>query len=246
MMAARNVHVRVGGKSILTDVSVSVRPGEVSTLLGPNGAGKSTLLRCLSGVVRPDRGDVVLDGRPLADYSLTGLARRRAVLSQSNPVNFPFTAYEIVMMGRNPYFSRHCGANDRRIVGQVLRRVDADSLKDRVFQELSGGEQQRVQVARVLAQVWETERPYLFMDEPTVALDLKHQHQTLQLVRVLAEEKGWAVIIVIHDLHLAKRYGDNAVFMKHGRIYDHGAVFTILNPENVAEVFEIPRRLATV
>ena len=246
MMAARNVHVRIGGKSILTDVSITARCGQVSTLLGPNGAGKSTLLRCLTGVVRPDRGDVVLDGRPLSDYSLTSLARRRAVLSQSNPVNFPFTAYEIIMMGRNPYFSRHCGANDRRIVNHVLRQVDAYSLKDRVFQELSGGEQQRVQVARVLAQIWETERPYLFMDEPTVALDLKHQHQTLQLVRMLAEEKEWAVIIVIHDLHLAKRYGDNAVFMKHGRIYDHGAVFKILNPENVAEVFEIPRRLSTV
>lgn len=246
MMAAHNVHVRVGDQSILTDVSMTVRSGKVSALLGPNGAGKSTLLRCLTGVIHPDKGSVVLDGRPLPDYSLADLARRRAVLSQSNPVNFPFTAYEIVMMGRNPYFSRHCGPNDRRVVNQVLARTDASALKDRVFQELSGGERQRIQVARVLAQIWETERPYLLLDEPTVALDLKHQHQTLQLVKALAEEKGWAIIIVIHDLHHAKRYGDNAVFMKNGRIYEYGAVGAILNPENIAEVFEIPRRLATV
>lgn len=246
MMEARNIGVEADGHPILKKVCARLQTGEVSVILGPNGAGKSTLLRCLTGALRPHTGEVVLDGRPLSDYGLVDLAKRRAVLSQSAAVTFPFTVDEIVQMGRNPHITKHPGARDLQIIDRILNKVDAYPLKRRVFPTLSGGEQQRVQLARVLAQIWEEEQAYLFLDEPTAALDLKHQHKVLQLVKNMAAEKGWAVVMVLHDLRLAKMYGDHALLMKDGEVVLRDTTAKALVAPNITDIFEIPPELAPV
>ena len=243
MINADNITVRINDKNILKDVDFISSAGEMTFILGPNGAGKSTLLKCLSGILKPNAGQITLDGQALAELSLNNLAKKRAVLSQSNTVDFPFTAVEIVMMGRNPHSNGYHNEKDSEIVDEVLTTVDAYALKNRVFSTLSGGEQQRIQLARVLAQVWGEKDAHLLLDEPTTALDLKHQHQILQCLKTLATEKQWTIIIVIHDLHLAKMYSDHIVFMQNGEVFKHISA-NAFHPENISAVFEISTELA--
>ena len=239
MIAARHVRYRVGGTVILDDVTVTLAPGQVTAVLGPNGAGKSTLLKCLAGALAPTAGRVLLDGRPLAHYSLAALARKRAVLSQTNVVPFPFSVREIVEMGRTPARGRPAGG-DAAVVQEALERVDAWHLRDRLVPTLSGGERQRVHLARVFAQIWDRDDGALLLDEPTAALDLKHQHRVLDLTRTLAEARRLAVCLVLHDLHLALRYADRGVVMKDGRVVACAAIREALTPDIVAGVFEVP------
>ena len=238
MIEAKNISVSIGKKHILEDISVQIENGKVTAILGPNGAGKSTLLKCLTGSQNANSGTIELDGKRLNDYSLNDLSTKRAVLSQSNPISFPFTALEIVMMGRNPYASS--SNEDHEIALKALESVHAIHLKGWVFPTLSGGEQQRVQLARVLAQLWEQENAYLFLDEPTSALDLKHQHQLLSFVSKLSEEKHFAVCIIMHDLNLAMRYANHVILLKDGKLFAEGNTATTLNKGIIEEVFEVP------
>ncbi len=240
MIEAVNVCYRVGATVILDDVRLSIAPGTVTAILGPNGAGKSTLLKCLTGALQPDAGRIVLDGTPLGGYSLAALSRKRAVLSQVSFINFPFSVLEIVMMGRSPYGGSHATGSDAGVVREVLESVDAWHLQQRIFPTLSGGEQQRVHLARVLAQVWDRQHAYLFLDEPTTALDLKHQHQVLGLIRQIAQERNMAICLILHDLNLALQYADQGVLMQDGRVVASGAIREVLTPRNIAAVFEVP------
>jgi iron complex transport system ATP-binding protein len=235
MIEVQNISVSIGTKHILEDISTQIENGKVTAILGPNGAGKTTLLKCLAGTIKPDAGTVTIDEMSLADYSLEALAKKRAVLSQSNPINFPFTAHEIVMMGRNPYGDM---AEDRDIVQEALKSVDAWHLKDRIFPTLSGGEQQRIQLARVLAQIWQKENSYLFLDEPTSALDLKHQHLILSYARNLSRNSS-RVITILHDINLAMAYADQVILLKEGRILAASSVESVLTRENIKAVFEV-------
>lgn len=240
MIEAKQISYRAGNSVILNDVSVTIRPGEITAILGPNGAGKSTLLKCLTAFHRPDSGVVLLEGKPLKDYSLEALSRKRAVLSQSNPISFPFSALDIAMMGRNPYVIKGNSDQDAKVVRAALESVDAWHLKDRIFSTLSGGEQQRIQIARVLSQLWEQENAYLFLDEPTLALDLKHQFQIFDLACKLVNAKTFAICVILHDLNLAMRYADKCVLMKWGKILASGATSDMLTNENIMQVFEVP------
>lgn len=246
MMEARKLSHRFGQNWVLREVSAALAPGRLTAILGPNGAGKTSLLRCLAGALTPSHGGVWLDGAPLAHYGLRALARKRAVLSQSVPIAFPFTAREIVLMGRNPYDADASPGTDAAIAEQALRSMDVWDLRARIFPTLSGGEQQRVQLARVLAQVWEQERAYLLLDEPTSALDLKHQHHVLDALRRLARERHYAVGLVMHAVHLARRYADEAVLLRGGRVAVAGASRTILTARNLARVFDIAPKFLSV
>lgn len=240
MIIAEKVTFNVNGKSILNDVSVQIPFAKVTAILGPNGAGKSTLLKCLTGLKQCDSGKISFNGAALNSYSLESLSRLRAVLSQSTPVDFPFTAFEIVKMGRNPYGNDNSAQQDDDIVNKALASLDALAMKDRIFPSLSGGEQQRVQLARVVAQLWEQQSAYLFLDEPTSALDLKHQHQVLNLVTELAANRNMAIIIVLHDLNLALRYADQVLLLKDGKLFASGDTRNVLTAKNIESVFEVP------
>jgi iron complex transport system ATP-binding protein len=242
MLEACAIRVVVGGALLLDDVSLSVAPGDVVAIIGPNGAGKSTLLRALAGDVRPAHGAVRLLGRPLHAWPVQEQARRRAVLPQQSTLAFAFTAREVVLLGRAPHSGGTSGPRDAAIAEGALEAVDAGHLADRWYTTLSGGEQQRVHLARVLAQIWEPidDQPrFLLLDEPTNSLDLAHQHHTLALARRWARQ-GVGVVVVLHDLNLAAQYADRLVLLHAGRVVATGVPKDVLTPAQIAAVFGLP------
>ncbi len=231
-----------GGRAILDRASLVCEAGRFSALCGPNGAGKTTALSAMSGAIRCDAGAALFEGRPLRAFRPAVLARRRAVVSQSSPLSFPFQVHEVVAMGRAPHQGRTGAADDRRIVAEAIRLLDLESLVERNYLTLSGGERQRVQIARALAQVWEAPAAggarWLLLDEPTAALDLKHQIDLMALLARLAGE-GWGIAAVLHDLHLVKAYADDVVLFKNGAVVGAGPVGDHLTPERVQAVFDL-------
>jgi iron complex transport system ATP-binding protein len=225
MYTARAVSVAVRGKTLLDQVDLRLDPGKVVAIVGPNGAGKSTLIKVMAGERRADRGRIELDGRPLEELPAAYLATRRAVLPQSIDVVFPFLVSEVVSFGvRADVTTRE----REELVARALDAVELTSLGARVYGTLSGGEKQRAQLARVLAQVWSRECTYLLLDEPTSSLDLAHQLVILRLAREHAANGG-GVLMVLHDLNLASMAADEIVALKDGsRVAagDPGAVIT--------------------
>ncbi|HEU4587067.1 MAG TPA: heme ABC transporter ATP-binding protein [Gemmatimonadales bacterium] len=221
MVELRGVGHSIGSATLLRDVSVSFRPGGFHVILGPNGAGKTTLLRAATGLLRPSAGEVRYGGRPIAGLSLEELARTRAVLSQHSALAFPLPVEDVVLMGRYPHYGRVPSARDRAIVAQALELVGMAAKRDQSYTTLSGGEQQKVQLARVLAQVWGDDRPgesrYLFLDEPITGLDIHYQIHLLDVVRNL-RAAGCTVVAILHDLNLAFEYGDHFLLLSGGRL----------------------------
>lgn len=234
-MRARGLRVEIAGRVLLDEVDFEIESGEVVALLGPNGAGKSTLLACLAGDRTPTSGDVELDGAPLSTWSPRQRAQRRAVLTQQAQVAFPFTAAEVVRMGRAPWAGTPEAATDSAVVDASLREADVADLADRTFPALSGGERARVAFARLLAQ----RTPVLLLDEPTAALDLGHQEQLLQTVRARADA-GAAVVVVVHDLSLAAAWADRVVLLHGGRTVATGSARAVLTEETVSRVYGHP------
>jgi len=231
---ARDVAVTAGRATLIAGVSLDVLAGEVVALVGPNGAGKSTLLAVLAGDRRPDRGDVRLAGRPVSGQSSRDLARRRAVLPQRAGLAAGFTALEVVMLGQDGGLPRDRARAARR----RLAAVDLAAFADRLYPTLSGGEQQRVQLARVLEQLGDDGGRALFLDEPTASLDPRHQHLVLALAR-RAAAAGHAVVVVLHDLNLAARHADRIAVLDHGQLATVGAPRHALCPDLLRDVFAI-------
>jgi iron complex transport system ATP-binding protein len=211
-------------------------------VVGPNGAGKSTLLRVLSGDLRAYDGTVALLGRPLRAWAPDALARARAVLPQESTLTFPFSALEVVMLGRTPH-GGSVGAHARAICLEALAAVAMDAMAERLYPTLSGGERQRVQLARVLAQIWRAaDAPggrVLFLDEPIASLDLAQQHRALAVARRFAAD-GVAVLVVLHDLNLAAQHADRVAVLRDGALAAVGAPEAVLTPALVERVFGIP------
>ena len=234
---AERVGYTVGMATLLEDVSLIVRPGEVLVLVGPNGAGKSTLLQILSGDLTPTTGSVELDGREIASYRAHDLAMRRAVLPQQSLLQFAFTVREVVEMGRAPHADT--AAELKAHVQQALARTELIPLVDRVYPSLSGGEKARAQLARVLAQA----APLLLLDEPTAALDLRHQQHVMDLARDIAAEGG-SVIAVVHDLNLAASSADRIALLHRGRIMADGSPWDVMDAAVLSEVYGCPIAVA--
>lgn len=235
VVALRGVACRRGGREVLHDVDLDVGVGTLVVVVGPNGAGKSTLLSVMSGDVPAAAGSVTLDGRPLADWAPAELARRRAVLGQSHDVSFGFTVAEVVAMGRYPWTSRDAAAGDVDVVAWALECTDTVHLADRSFRELSGGERARVSLARVLAQ----DTDLVLLDEPTAALDLRHQEEVLVLARRLAAA-GRTVVVVAHDLSLASAHADELVVVAGGTVVAQGAPAEVLTADLVGRTYGLP------
>lgn len=224
---------------VLRDVNLKVQCGSLLALIGPNGAGKSTALKLLSGELAPTRGGASLDGMALAHWNETELARRRAVLSQRVTLAFGFSVLDVVLMGRRPHRRSDREAN-RRIARAALAAVDMQHLARRDYQALSGGEQQRVHLARVLAQVWpDNSAPcYLLLDEPVAGLDPAHQHALLAHACRLAGQ-GFGVLAVLHDLNLASQYADRVAILRDGRVQFQGAPEAAFTTERIHAAFGV-------
>jgi iron complex transport system ATP-binding protein len=231
---ATDVSVSLDGRQVLTGVTLEVLPGEVLALVGPNGAGKSTLLSVLSGERHPDAGTVTLDDRALSSYSALELARNRAVLTQENTLSFPFRVRQVLEMGRSPWARTPQLADDDRALSSAAERADVAGLLDRRFTELSGGERARVSLARVLAQ----DTAIVFLDEPTAALDLRHQEDVLRVARELAAD-GRAVVVVLHDLSLAGAVADRVGLLAAGRLVSLGPPARVLTASALSEVYGV-------
>ncbi len=227
VLAAEGLAFGYGGEPVLRDVSLTVGRGELVGIIGPNGGGKTTLVRLLSGVARPQAGTVSLDGRPLASFRRREAARRIAVVSQDPRIDFPFTALEVVLMGRAPHAAGPFAlpaARDLDLARTAMGRLDVAGVERRSLEQLSGGERQRVLLARALAQ----EPEVLLLDEPTTHLDLRHQVGIYDVVRMLARERGVAVLSVLHDLNLAALYCDRLVLLARGRVACEGRPAEVL------------------
>ncbi|MFN3339603.1 MAG: heme ABC transporter ATP-binding protein [Dietzia sp.] len=235
VLSAEGVTVRIGGRVLLDAVNLDVYAGEVLALVGPNGAGKSTLLGVVAGDTEPDSGRTVLDGTDLRRWRLGDLARRRALLTQANSVAFPFTVREIVSMGRAPWAALPEDDDDEEIIDESLTATDTSHLQSRTFPTLSGGEKARASLSRALAQ----RAGVLLLDEPTAAVDLRHQETVLELARTVADSGG-AVVVVLHDLELAAAWSDRLVMISDGRIRAEGPPEQVLTAELVEEVYQQP------
>lgn len=240
MLAAHDLSARVRRHILLQGVSLHIEPGELLALIGMNGAGKSTLLNLLSGDRVPDGGQVRLAGRPMSAWSARELAKRRAVLPQESRLAFPFTALEVVLMGRYPYHAGYPTRNDARLAGRVMAELDVGHLRERSFPTLSGGERARVQLARALCQVLESDVPeprLLLLDEPTASLDPAHQHAVLDAAYRFAREEGGAVCVVLHDLNLAAQYADRIALLSGGRLEALGTPWEVLSGERLGAAY---------
>ena len=244
-LAARGIGVKRHGKNLLADIDIALRPGEVFALLGPNGAGKSTLIKALSAEIAPSAGHVCLNERWLRHVPSRERARSIAVLPQQLELSFPFTGFEVALLGRIPHHSGAPELRDRAITWQALQAVDAEHLAARSYPTLSGGERARVQLARVLAQIWD-EQPdaasrcprYLLLDEPTAPLDIAHQIALMHTLREVAKQ-GIGVMLIVHDLNLAAAWADRIALLRDGRISAVGTPEQVMTRERMREVFDV-------
>jgi iron complex transport system ATP-binding protein len=224
-------------KLVVDGLSLDLCAGEIVSLIGANGAGKTSLLRMMAGELKPSSGEVYLEGSSLSKINLEARARQLAYLPQRSGLEFPFSVKEVVEMGRYPQFTS--SVIDRNIVNKLLNELDLYEEKDRAYTSLSGGEKQRVQIARVLAQLWDKpdSAVYLF-DEPTAPLDLAHQIAFFNLLRNLAN-KGASILVVIHDINLAARFSDRLLLLKKGGLLAEGSPSEVITAENIRNGFDV-------
>ncbi|GAA2107021.1 heme ABC transporter ATP-binding protein [Streptomyces synnematoformans] len=236
VLRASTLRLAYDERVILDDVSLGAVPGEVLGLIGPNGAGKTTLLKTLAGLLTPQAGQVLLNGRPLTRMRPREVARQLAHVPQDTALDFGFTAYDVVLMGRHPHVRRlqPLDTADHRITGEALHTVGAAHLAGQRVPTLSGGERQLVHLARALAQ----QPQALLLDEPVAALDLRHQLHVLQLLRTLAAH-GTAVVTVLHDLGQAARFCDRLALLDAGRIAAAGPPADVLTEPLISAAYGV-------
>lgn len=235
LLAATGLSVIRNAHCLLRDASVNLNAGELHVLLGPNGAGKSTLLRVLAGEWRATTGSVQLAGQPLQQWTPLAQARRRAVLPQHDPLSFGFTVMEVIQLGRLAAATRAPGYEEL-LLDEVMSATDIHALAQRPYPSLSGGERRRVQLARVLAQVWDVQHPVLLLDEPVHSLDPAHQHRVMALLCTLAQ-RGFGIVASLHELNLAAAYADHISLLRGGCILSSGAADQVLSNASLRETY---------
>jgi len=231
----QNVTLAYGPKVVVRDLNFQIMPGEMVGLVGPNGCGKSTIIKALSRVIPPHSGRILLNGKDISQISRKDLACMLGVVPQMSLLPSVFTAFEIVLMGRNPHLGlfQYEGPKDMDITWQAMERASTQHLAHRRINELSGGEIQGIVIARVLAQ--ETEA--ILLDEPTSNLDIGRQIEILDLIKGLCRENNMTVVAALHDLNLASQYCDQLVLINNERIHAEGTPAMVINTENIEEVY---------
>ena len=237
MLEVNNISINYGDCAVVRNVSFSLKPGEIIAVLGANGAGKTTLLKSLNGSLPIAKGEILLYGKDLKNYSRREIAQKIAVIAQENETKFPVTVLEFVLSGRFAHGAAFGWEteNDLRIAIHCLQICDLANYENRLMNQLSGGERQRVILARALA----TQANILLLDEPTTNLDLAHQAMMFRLVRERCRGCASSAIVITHDLNLASEFADEILLMKNGRITAKGAPEKVLTQENLMEVFNV-------
>ena len=233
-----NIGFGYENKQVLKDIDLEVNAGEILGILGPNGSGKSTLLRVMDGVLTPQNGERLINGKPYASFKKSHLAREVAMVAQENHFRFSFSCMEVVLMGRFPHLTRlqFEDHHDLKIAEDSLAATHALDFAERSIHDLSGGEKQRVLIARALAQ----EPRVILLDEPTSFLDLKFKREVFKLISSLSKEKGLGVAIVSHDIDLVAQYCSKIILLKNGNIYRTGDPDSVITTENIENVYECP------
>lgn len=239
MLEARNVSINYGTRQAVANVSLRVSPGEMTAIVGANGAGKSSLLRALNGALPVSRGEIFLDGKLLSSYARRAIGRRVAVVTQEALLAFPVSVLQYVLGGRYAWSGSGMwgweSERDLEIAFEVLRETELETFSTRLMNEVSGGERQRIVLARALA----TEAGILLLDEPTANLDLAHQASMLKLVRAHCDERATAAVIITHDINLVAEFADRVVLLKSGQMIAAGEPREVLTAELLTEVLDI-------
>ncbi len=244
----QNLSVDRGGRRIVSNISLNIKPGDLVVIAGPNGSGKSTLLGAVSGEHKAISGQILMDQKCLESWSLKSLARHRAVLLQSSSLTFPFRVIDVVLMGRSAHHNGLETHRDIEIADASLKMVGLDGFEIRKYTHLSGGEKQRVHLARVLAQIWSdpnveaeghTTPKFLILDEPTSSQDMAAQHRVLSSAKRCAQH-GAVVLCVLHDLNQAAQYADRILLLSEGKMAALGTPNEILKPEILERVYSVP------
>ncbi|MCF0211727.1 MAG: ABC transporter ATP-binding protein [Bacteroidales bacterium] len=237
MIDVSNLTCRFGQQTVLQGLNLHIERGSFYALLGPNGCGKTTLLRCLAGLLAPQEGSIALDGKPLNDYTIRQRAQRLSLVRQQQSTDLDFSAFEIVLMGRNPYQRRLQNESkaDWDIVERCMKQTGTWHLRFAHPNEMSGGELQRVMIARALAQT----TPLMLLDEPTSNLDIAHQLAIMRFLGQINRLEGKTIIVVVHDLNLALQYCPQAVLLHEGQVYAQGPTPSILSPDNIATLYHV-------
>lgn len=234
-LSVNDLHFRYDSLEILKGISLNVADGKVVSILGPNGSGKSTLIKCIDRILEPQKGKVLVDRLDVSKMGRMDIAKTIAYVPQNSIRSFPNSVFDVVLMGRRPYLGWHEEASDKDEVWDVLNLLGMENLALSTFSELSGGQQQKVLIARALVQ----QTGLILLDEPTSNLDIWHQIDVMEVIRSLVKKKRLTAVIAIHDLNMASKYSDVIVMMKKGKIVAAGEPEAVINAENLESVYGI-------
>ena len=237
-----NLAFAYDSRVIFNDLSVRFPQGGFCSVLGPNGSGKTTLLKCIVGLLKPDRGVVTLHGKALSEYKMMDLAREIAYVPQYQDIVFDISVFDYVMLGRNPYQTpwEMQRVGDKEVVEEMLERCKVWRYRDSLMPALSGGERQRVMVARAMAQ----QTGIMLLDEPLANIDVTHKFEIMDILRELNEERQTSILIILHDLPIAKAYSKQVLLLKEGKMLHFGDTDAVLTEENIRSCFDLTERYA--
>ena len=234
-LKVKDVEFSYGSAPILKSICLELASSEMLGVVGPNGAGKSTLIRCIDRILKPQRGTILLDGQDIKKMHLMQLAKKIGYIPQSTAQVFPATVFDTVLMGRRPHIGWRSNEKDTEMVLEMLKKLNIEEFAMRDINELSGGQQQKVFIARALTQ----EPEILLLDEPTSNLDIRCQLEVMDIIKNIVTEKQISAIMAIHDLNLASRYADMTLMMNSGKIFSAGNPASVFTPENIEHVYGV-------
>lgn len=242
MINIKHLNKSIDNKTILTDINLNIQKGKLTSLIGPNGAGKSTILSAISRLINIDKGEILVEGRPMEDYQTNALAKKLSILKQTNHTDMNITVEQLVEFGRFPYCKGHLKKEDKQKVQYALDLLQLNEIKDRNIKTLSGGQRQRAFIGMTIAQ----DTDYILLDEPLNNLDMKHSVQIMKTLRHLVKDLNKTVVIVLHDINFASCYSDNIIALKDGRLVKSAPKHEVIQTELLTYLYELNVQIKTI